>query len=110
MRGGEAVMWKRVSALVPNKREFLARRLRDVGVLGLLERAARRPALLVVTYHRIGRPEECPYYDPVVSAAPEAFREQVRYLRDHFRLVTLNELFAMADSGLRVGEPTALIT
>ncbi len=72
--------------------------------------AARRPALLVVTYHRIGRPSECPYYDAVVSAAPETFREQVRHLRDNFRTMRLDELIATSDEGLRVAEPSALIT
>jgi peptidoglycan/xylan/chitin deacetylase (PgdA/CDA1 family) len=103
-------MWSRISALIPNKREFLARRLHDAGVLRLLERASRRPSLLVVTYHRIGRTSDCPYYDAVVSASPGTFREQVRYLRDHFRLMTLAELIAPAGDGLRVAEPSALIT
>lgn len=90
---------------IPNKREFLARRLRDFGVLWLLERARRRPGLLVVTHHRIGDPSASPYYEPVFSASPEAFREQICYLRDHFRIVTLDEV----ETSTSLKEPSILI-
>ena len=91
---------------ISNKREFLARRLRDFGVLRLLERAGRRPGLLVVTHHRIGDLSANPYYDPVFSASPEGFREQIHYLRDNFRILTLDEV----DTGASLREPSVLIT
>ena len=102
----------RLAALIPNKREFLARRLRDVGAVRLLERAARRPVLVVATYHRIGRPSESLTYDSVYSATPETFRAEVRQLRDRFRLIALDELLERAAQGrsLALDEPTALIT
>lgn len=96
--------------LIRNKREFVARRLGDLGVLRLLERVARRPCLLVATYHRIGIPQSTLFYDPVDSASPEAFEAQVRHLRDRFRLLRLEELVALADSGFPINEPTALLT
>jgi peptidoglycan/xylan/chitin deacetylase (PgdA/CDA1 family) len=96
--------------LIPNKREFLARRLRGSGVLWLLERLGRRPCLLVLTYHRIGTPAEAPYYAPIWAASPGAFREQVARLRDTYRVVTLEEAVALAGTGFRVTEPTALVT
>ena len=89
----------------PNKREFLARRLRDSGLLWLLERVGRRPGLLVVTHHRIGDPSVSPYYDPVFSASPESFHAQVRYLRDNFRILRLDEV----DTGESLKEPSVLI-
>jgi hypothetical protein len=49
-------------------------------VVRLLERAARRPSLLVATYHRIGSPDESANYDAVFSATPKAFGAEVRYL------------------------------
>lgn len=96
--------------LITNKREFLARRLGDLGVVALLERFARRPSLLVATYHRIGDPSANPYYHGVYSASPESFRAQVRHLRDRFHLIGLDDVLALADSGFAVAEPTALIT
>jgi peptidoglycan/xylan/chitin deacetylase (PgdA/CDA1 family) len=96
--------------MIRNKREFLARQLGNLGLVRLLERAARRPSLLVATYHRIGTPAESPYYDAVFSATPEAFAAEVRFLRDRFRLITLEELLDLAEAGFPMSGPTALIT
>src|SRR5437879_3211705 len=96
--------------LIHNKRELLARQLGGLGLLGLLERLARRPCLLVPTYHRIGTPDSNPFYDPVYSASPEGFEAQVRYLQKRFRLISLDELLAVAGRGICFREPTALIT
>ena len=97
--------------LIPNKREFFARRMRDAGVLRLIERAAGRPGLLVLTYHRIGSADGQPFYPPIWSATPEAFREQVTRLRDTFRILSLDEAVAAADDGFRgLKGPVALVT
>jgi peptidoglycan/xylan/chitin deacetylase (PgdA/CDA1 family) len=95
---------------IPNKREFLARRLRDLGLLRVLEGLARRPGLIVLCYHRIGDASADPFYGPIVSATPEAFREQIRRLRDGYRVIGLEELPRLAGHGLRVAGPTALVT
>lgn len=92
--------------LIRNKREFLAQRLRDAGVLRFLERAARRAVLVVLTYHRIGEPGASPYYEPIYSATPEALRQQLRYLRDHFDMPAVMDIDP--DGNVRV--PTALVT
>jgi peptidoglycan/xylan/chitin deacetylase (PgdA/CDA1 family) len=102
-------------ARIPNKREFLARSFGSLGILRLLEglAAARSPALAVFTYHRIAVPGVASddYYDPVISATPEAFRAQVRFLRERFAVVHLEELAALGGS-LRPDRkrPAALIT
>jgi peptidoglycan/xylan/chitin deacetylase (PgdA/CDA1 family) len=96
--------------LIPNKREFLARRMRDTGVLRLIERAARRPALLVLTYHRIGDPSRQPYYAPIASASADAFAQQIQTLRDTHRVLALDALADLAARQFRVDEPTAVVT
>jgi peptidoglycan/xylan/chitin deacetylase (PgdA/CDA1 family) len=96
--------------LIANKREFLARGMVRLGMIGLLERAARRPGILITTFHRIGDPAAGSYYDGVYAASPAAFRAQVRHLRDRFRLIALDELIALADADFAVDRPTALIT
>jgi peptidoglycan/xylan/chitin deacetylase (PgdA/CDA1 family) len=97
--------------LILNKREFLARRLRDAGLLRFLERFATRPGLLVLTYHRIGDPASSPWYGPIYSASPESFRAQVRLLRDRYQLIGLADLErSAADGDLRFERPTILIT
>jgi peptidoglycan/xylan/chitin deacetylase (PgdA/CDA1 family) len=95
-----------------NKREFLARAFGRLGLLGLLERvaASMRPALVVLTYHRIAEPGADPFYDPVISATPESFRAQVEWLRDHVRLLTIDGLIARLQAGSSWREPAALVT
>ncbi|HZW31856.1 MAG TPA: polysaccharide deacetylase family protein [Isosphaeraceae bacterium] len=95
-----------------NKREFLAQLFGRVGVLGLLERLAdaMRPGLVVLTYHRIAEPGLDPFYDPVVSATPTAFRAQVEWLRRRFRILALPDLVAWLESGARGRAPVALLT
>jgi len=66
--------------------------------------------LLVLTHHRIGSPAANPFYDPIYSASPEAFRAQVMYLRDRFRLLRLDELLTLGESRFSFKEPTALVT
>ncbi|MFO0950585.1 MAG: polysaccharide deacetylase family protein [Isosphaeraceae bacterium] len=96
--------------IIPNKREFLARSMRDAGLLALLERSARRPGLLVLTYHRLGEPGETTLYAPVVSATPETFREQLSRLKRTHRVVSLEEAESLAESGFETREPLALVT
>ena len=96
--------------LIKNKREMLARGLAQLGLIRLLERFARRPSVLVATFHRIGEPSEGAFYDGVYSASPDAFRAHVLHLRDRFRLINLKTLVEMSDSGIAVDRPTALIT
>ena len=96
--------------LIPNKREFLARRSRDAGLLALIERLARRPGLLVLTYHRIGDPASQPYYGPVASATVESFEAGLRALRRTHRVIGQDELVALADGGFNATEPLALVT
>jgi peptidoglycan/xylan/chitin deacetylase (PgdA/CDA1 family) len=96
--------------LIPNKREFLARRMRDAGLVALIERLARRPSLLVLTYHRIGDPSTQPYYAPVASASVEGLRDELRALARTHRVIGIDEVVALAKEGFRVKEPTALVT
>jgi peptidoglycan/xylan/chitin deacetylase (PgdA/CDA1 family) len=98
-----------VSSLIPNKRAFLARTLKATGLLGLLDRVARRPCLLVLCYHRIGvTPTE--FYDPLVSVTAESFEAQLRDLLARFRVLTLDECLVFARSSFPLREPCALVT
>jgi peptidoglycan/xylan/chitin deacetylase (PgdA/CDA1 family) len=96
--------------IISQKREFLARRMRDVGLIGLIERLARRPGLLVLTYHRIVDRSASPYYEAVASATPEGLRAELEALAATHRLITIGELAGLADGGFRLDRPTALVT
>ena len=101
---------------LPGKRVFLARTLEATGSVRVLERSAFRRqgpvrALLVFTYHRIAVPgiPANPYYDPVISATPDGFRDQVRMLARRYRLIGLGDL--LEDNRSRSDDrPAALIT
>jgi peptidoglycan/xylan/chitin deacetylase (PgdA/CDA1 family) len=56
-------------------------------------RALRGPWLTVVNYHRVQEAESAGPFDlGVVDATPSAFAEQVRFLDQHFELVTLEDV------------------
>jgi peptidoglycan/xylan/chitin deacetylase (PgdA/CDA1 family) len=105
---------KRTSLLsgIPNKREYLAQTLGRLGLLGLLERATamRRPGLIVLTYHRIADPARNPFYDPVISATPESFRTQLKWLTRHIRLLNCAEVITQVESSSRWRETAVLLT
>jgi peptidoglycan/xylan/chitin deacetylase (PgdA/CDA1 family) len=97
--------------LIPNKREFLARRLNNAGALRWIEHTARRPSLLVLTYHRIGNPSARSDYGPVYSATAARLEAQAKLVRDTYRLLTLDEVVELATERFRgLREPSALIT
>ena len=105
---------------VTNKRETLARLFGSLGLVRILEQIATRwPVLVVLTYHRIAVPGvgSDPYYDPVISAMPEAFEAQLRFLATRFHILSLEallDLVADRSSSARslptAGKPLALIT
>jgi peptidoglycan/xylan/chitin deacetylase (PgdA/CDA1 family) len=97
---------------VSNKREFLAKAFGRLGLLSLLERitARRRPGLVVLTYHRISEPRANSFYDPVISATPESFHNQVKWLSNRVRLLSLHELLAQVESAAPWREPAVLLT
>ena len=88
---------------ISNKREYLARILGRIGIIGLLERVAvmAEPALVVLTYHRIAEAGLDQFYDPIISATPDSFRAQIDWLRNHAQILTLKEL----DARIQNGEP-----
>ena len=86
-----------------NKRRFLAHRMRETGLLRLIEGLGRRPCLLVLAYHRIGDPEATTDYGPVFSATPEGFRRQIEGVQRAFRLLSPAELMATASGAISVG-------
>jgi peptidoglycan/xylan/chitin deacetylase (PgdA/CDA1 family) len=98
--------------VIPNKREFLAKSLGRLGVLWALEHSAavQKPGLTVLTYHRIGDPGTNLFYDPVISATPDAFEAQIKWLCSHFKLLTVGELAERIHTGSPWREPTALVT
>ncbi len=105
---------------ITNKRELLARAFRLTGLVRVIERIAmRQPVLAVLTYHRIAVPGmACNlFYDPVISATPDAFENQIRLFSARFDILSLEALLTLAAeestnprASSRVGKPMAFIT
>ena len=97
---------------IPNKREFLAKAFGRLGLLDFLEQtiARQRPRLVVLTYHRIAEPGKNLFYDPVISATPESFHAQIKWLHERVRLITLDKLIDQVECGSPWDEPVTLLT
>jgi len=69
--------------------------------VSLLEHADRqRPGLLrVLTYHRVDEPAARPWLDPgLISATPEAFDEQMRYLSAYYQIVSITDVITALET------------
>lgn len=75
-------------------------------------RPGERPNLLrVLTYHRVGKPDEFPYLDPrQVSATPEMFEQQMRFLAAHYQVVHMEQVAEAAANGTRLPRNAVAIT
>ena len=104
----------------PEEARVLAQMLGSIGLVRLLEQIATwQRVLVVLTYHRIatpGHPSNL-FYDPVISATPEAFEDQLRFLAKRFHIIgpdVLLDIASKIDGNIGVfpetGKPLAFIT
>jgi peptidoglycan/xylan/chitin deacetylase (PgdA/CDA1 family) len=82
------------------KREWLARGLFWSGASFLLSKLPARDSLLVLSYHRIGNPDQDLFDPGVFSATADQFDDQISYLKRHVSLVTLPEALAFIDGSI----------
>lgn len=73
------------------KRELLSSFFSRSGITLLLSRLWERESLLVLTYHRIGSPEDDIFDPGIFSVTGEMFDEQVSHLKRHASVVNLEE-------------------
>ena len=79
-------------AKLPGKRELLARTLRSCGIQRLLTSLGSWHGLLVFNYHRIGSPDNSLFDHDLWSATADEFDQQVRFLANHFQVITPRDL------------------
>lgn len=92
---------------------FAARTRAFSSLVGLLERVDRcRPDLLsVLTYHRVDDPEGAPeLYPGLVSATPDEFEEQMRFLASSYRVVSMTELLDVYHGRSRLRPRSVMVT
>jgi peptidoglycan/xylan/chitin deacetylase (PgdA/CDA1 family) len=95
----------RVASSVAKSRPF-------AWLVGLLERLDREePDLLrVLTYHRVEWSDAMPPPYPRVTISPDAFAEQMRYIREHYRIVSVEELIRALQSRGSLPPRSILVT
>jgi peptidoglycan/xylan/chitin deacetylase (PgdA/CDA1 family) len=72
---------------------------------------SRPDVLAVLTYHRVGTPEESPWLHPgLISATPENFAIQMEFLASHYRVVSLDEVLEARRGRRRLAPRSVLIT
>ncbi len=65
-----------------------------------------RKKILILLYHRICQPEN--FFQPAVS--PERFEEQIRFISQHFEVVSTSRMFEIMDKKQLPQKPLAVIT
>lgn len=74
--------------------------------------AFRRKFFYVLAYHRV-HPlpgPDYPFLDGIVSASPESFEAQLRFLQNRFNVINFNDLSGLMSSGAEVPDNSLVIT
>lgn len=77
-----------------------------------LAEALSGPRLTVLCYHRIADPEPNAFagFRPNISATPEAFERQIRFLTAHYNVVSQAQVLAWLDGDAPLPRRAALVT
>jgi peptidoglycan/xylan/chitin deacetylase (PgdA/CDA1 family) len=90
--------------------DILFRRLKYVTVP--ICNAFRPKLLYVLAYHRVFPPPgaDYPFLDGIVSASPESFEEQLRFVKKRFNVINFNDLSDLLSSAENVPDNALVIT
>ena len=68
-------------------------------------------SLRVLAYHRVAGPADSPGLDPrLISASPQTFNQQMKYLAKHYNVVSLRRVFAAVEQSAPLPSRAVLIT
>jgi peptidoglycan/xylan/chitin deacetylase (PgdA/CDA1 family) len=95
---------------MPSRRDLAAKISARTGLTALIAMLPAKPVLWVLNYHRIGDPAECPYDTDLFSATVEQFDDQVRFLKRHFHVATVDEVIDLLAGGKKNRRASVLIT
>ena len=94
----------------PSRRELVARVASRLGLLRMLRRLRANRGLLVLAYHRVGDPTDCPYNEELYSVTAAGLADHLRLIQRWARIATLEELIDNYVDGRPPSEPMVLIT
>jgi hypothetical protein len=94
--------------------KWIAQWIIRAGLLSAIERleARRTDVLRILVYHRVGWLEtETGRLDPgLLNASPEMFAQQMRFLKEHYHLVSLDELLSSLASNRPLPPRSVMVT
>ena len=93
-------------------RNVIAHCLYYTGILPVLARVRFNSRVLVLMYHRVVTEEErnnCFSQDGIIVASG-TFEKQMRFLREHFNLLSLGDFIACIEDGRAYGRNSCLVT
>lgn len=93
-----------------SKKRILALLLGGSGLDVLRGAVLGKRSLIVLNYHRVIDPNDCPYDHDVISALPEEFFEQVKYLKSRFHIADLEEVLTISSDPKQLQQTTILLT
>jgi peptidoglycan/xylan/chitin deacetylase (PgdA/CDA1 family) len=95
-----------------SRRQQLAKLLMNSGALNTLNLYWGKQRLTVLAYHRIIEWQHAHFadFEPVVSATPAMFEQQMAYIAKHFNVISLAQLEAFLHQGVSLPDNPLLIT
>ena len=72
--------------------------MKNLGILHLLEMYKSKPGILILNYHRIGNRSSTRFDRQLFSATIEQFDRQLKYLKQHFEVVSGDDLQYLVSS------------
>ena len=93
-----------------SKRAKFAEWVERAGLLGFLEYLAKKPAIYILTHHRIGHPSASDFDHGVFTATAEQFDHQVALLKDRYPILSLNEMQYYVDHPERLSKFSLMLT
>src|SRR3954453_7932457 len=94
-------LYLRQSGVLPSPRQSKRKRLASLiaaaGGVKLLERLPQQNCLVVLNYHRIGSASDTAGDPNLYSATPADLDDQVKWIKQHFHISTLDEAIAFID-------------
>jgi peptidoglycan/xylan/chitin deacetylase (PgdA/CDA1 family) len=94
--------------------KWVAQLIIRAGLLSVMERleSGRENVLRILVYHRIARPEaEMGRFDPaLLSATPALFAQQMRFLVEHYHVLSIADLLSALTSGQPLPPRSVMVT
>ena len=102
--------WRKKLASKKVTKEILAQALHKTGFSYRLAKSRTKSAPIVLYYHRVHEHQDSLNYIPTLSIHIRQFAAQIRYLREHFDIVSLYDIYRYCQHGVILNRNAVAIT